>query len=123
MFTGGTNNSTAAAFCPVNLPNGATITQLSATIFDDDTGMGTAVTLYRADMNNSVPTSILSVNTTIGYSGGLATYGSGTTTHVVDNTQYSYYLEFQADAGASAAMGNQTYLTQARVHFSVSKAD
>ena len=90
----GTVTFTAYVDCDVLLPQGATITELRAWVWDSDPSGYVQVNLYRA-ANGSGSTSMASVFTTVGFNVG-SVQNLATTTianATVDNVNYRYFLE------------------------------
>lgn len=90
----GTNNASTCVIAPVYLPDGATMTNLTATVVDEDSINRIVITLYRANKTTGFPTNLGSVSTTNSYnSSDLLSIGTNTITGpTVDNDTYAYFV-------------------------------
>lgn len=93
-FIRGTNNADTCIMGPAYLPNGATLTNMTATIYDNDTINRIVVVLYRANKNTGGTTTMASVSTSNSFSssnpqdiGTNSISGAG-----VDTQNYAYYV-------------------------------
>ncbi|MDP1809608.1 MAG: hypothetical protein Q8L35_08745 [Actinomycetota bacterium] len=104
--TGGTG----AFFAPVNLPDGATVTEFRYTVFDNVSGDSEG-RLFRRNDGSS--------NDTISYTGASVDSGSYQTLSgavspgfaVIDNANYSYFILLYLDASAPSIVANRFRIT------------
>lgn len=90
----GTNNASTCVMAPVYLPDGATMTNLTATVVDSDSINQIVVTLYRSNKTTGFPTNLGGVSTTNAYtSPDPVSIGTNTITGpTVDNDTYTYFV-------------------------------
>ena len=90
----GTNNTDTCIMAPAYLPNGATLTNMTATIYDNDTINRIIVVLYRANKNTGGTTTMASVSTTNSFtSGNPQDIGTNSISgSSVDTQNYAYYV-------------------------------
>jgi hypothetical protein len=89
----GRSSPDACLIAPAYLPNAATVTNMTSTIFDANTNERIIVTLYRANKNSGAASVMASTSTTNSFtSTSLQDIGTTSITNpVVDNTTYIYY--------------------------------
>lgn len=90
----GTIDPDTCLSAPVYLPDGATITNMTATVLDEDSLNRIVVTLRRANKNTGFPTTLAVVSTSTGFtSPNLQDIGTNSITGSgVDNDTYGYYV-------------------------------
>ncbi|MCA9303926.1 MAG: hypothetical protein KC996_07385 [Phycisphaerales bacterium] len=106
---------------PLSLPDGATITELNASLREESTIRNLSVAIYRVG-RSSVPEPVASLNTTPAgvFSGAFST--SSITNPVVDNQDYTYHV--QLSVGGNGWAGNETTsVSFVRVAYTVSEPD
>jgi len=82
--------------CPIQIPNGATITQISYKIYDNDVTLNSTAWLYRSDQAIVSMVSSTGASTTAGW------VSSGALNHIVNNTLGGYYVYMQVDSASGA---------------------
>ncbi len=88
---------------PIELPDGATITALTAVICDNTSSYSGSMYLYRSDSVSiaSTGTSVAEASTTP-FTKTTTTISSGR--EVVDNSQYAYFLYMEINGSAGSAL-------------------
>jgi len=81
--------------CPIQLPQGAVVTQIAYLVKDNDATMGSTGWLYRSDQ-----LAVASVGTTAGQASATPVWVSTALAHTVDNTVGGYYIYMQVDSTA-----------------------
>lgn len=90
----GLNQPDACVMAPAYLPNGATITNMTATVVDSDTINRIIVRLFRSNRTTGDATTLATVSTSTS-SSSTAVQDIGTTSitsGVVDNANFTYYV-------------------------------
>ncbi|MHC5110484.1 MAG: hypothetical protein ACYTHJ_11475 [Planctomycetota bacterium] len=77
-------------FAPVHLPQGATVTEISAPLFDDASNQSIQITLQGRDWNNN--TIFMANISTEGTPGQVQATATSISHAVIDNETYAYYL-------------------------------
>jgi hypothetical protein len=91
---GGTLGTAAYFIAPVNLPNGATVTNVAVHYYDADATYNCTTTLRRQNYNSSVNSAMATVATST--SSGQITLNTSTITNAtIDHQNYGYYLQFE----------------------------
>ncbi|MEX2596233.1 MAG: hypothetical protein WEC59_04820, partial [Salibacteraceae bacterium] len=117
---GGTNGSSATLYAPIQLPDGATVTEVTFYIYDNDGTYGVEGSLRRHTLGGTIVSVLGSTPT----SGNTATPGTTSLTEstilnaVIDNSSYSYFLRF-----STYQNNNDLRIYGARVTYEVSKTD
>lgn len=118
-MTGGTQSSLGQMVASVSIPDGATITSVSARLADDIAGLTTKVELVRCgDASGTVLASCQ-----LATDQASATLVTEYLNHVVDNDLYSYALVFHGSQGAGTATGFKSLLYNVKITYLTTRAD
>jgi hypothetical protein len=115
---GGILNTRARLVAPINLPHGATITELDAHVFDNLASYDVTIRLVKQSFSGSDSQASIAMASTSGNPG--LTHIVDNTVHepVVDNKNYSYNLQFDTSENTTmVAMYN------VRITYTVTEAD
>lgn len=107
---------------PIHLPQGATITQVQANVYDNSSH-NIDVRIYRNDWNSSSLSVIMNILTSSGTPGftTLSTTSAWSTGYnIIDNANYNYYALIQF---SSQSNGTSLSLRGLRITYTVSEAD
>lgn len=119
-IAGGTLGDVGYMYAPVNLPNGAIVTEVIFYVYDNDAGEEVTGNMYRQQFGISSTT----VMATTAGSGVVAQPASTSISDVtinnstIDNSSYSYYLRFNTEEN-----NNQLRVYGARLRYTVTQAD
>lgn len=114
---------------PVNLPDGATITQMDAYVVDNDPTYNISVVqLWRADSPTVSPFGTSTIIGSAGPTGGAnpnvqVLTDNSIATPVVDNLNYSYYVRFGGSYCGPGAAAQNIRLARFLITYTVSKTD
>lgn len=106
---------------PIHLPQGATVTQVEANVYDNSSH-DIDVRVYRNDWNSGSLSIIMSIVASTGTPGftTLSTTSAVGTNNVIDNANYNYYALIQF---TSQSNGTNLSLRGLRITYTVSEAD
>lgn len=117
-FVSGSNSSFGYAVAPVNLPDGATITNLWAAIYDNTNTNPVRVRLNYYSLSTYNSSYLAQVESDAATSVALVQTLNSNLTHVVDNANYAYYLEF-----TGLQNSDLTRLYGVKITYTVTEAD
>ncbi|MCU1393057.1 MAG: hypothetical protein JWM34_1485 [Ilumatobacteraceae bacterium] len=105
-----TNNASSCFATTVVLPDGATVTQLTATVSDSSSTWSTSVALETNTAGLNSSSLMAHVGTGTGATPGAVTLTTATVTHpVIDNETNGYDLQFCGDPSADYSNATLTY--------------
>jgi hypothetical protein len=114
---GGTSTVDAFLFTPVNLPDGAVITNIDVYAYDADANNEVGVELYSLPNGGTTPQSIAATTTSGGaFSSGAVTISAASINQTIDNSANSYYLRFKTKES-----NNLLRLYSAKITYTVTK--
>lgn len=88
----GTSSAYGCLVAPANLPQGVTVTQMFASVYDNDPSRSVSIALRRVDNFTGVGTSMASATTSSQFAGVQVISTSSITNPLVLYPDYSYYL-------------------------------
>ncbi|MBL4651302.1 MAG: hypothetical protein JKY53_00345 [Flavobacteriales bacterium] len=117
--SGGSYGTAAQFIAPINLPDGAVITQLKAHFYRDNTNYDGSISLYRIHTGTVSSSNVATVGTAALAAG--AVYPTLALSEVVNNTAYAYHLTF--DTVENTFSTNRVLFYTIEIKYTVTKVE